>query len=141
MSVVIEAQRQDSNIQGGRRGEGTAVAIDTTARAYDLRGLIWNGQKYYAVYQEFVFLDLQNDGDGKIYYYFSPTNTVDLNEATIQAAGSTLANTLAVPKVIRGNTDAPARIQRDKDLFLIVKGSAASTLRIFPSSDSSPQAQ
>lgn len=137
-----ESQRLVANIQAARRGQGVAVTVDTTARAYDLTVLSWNGQGWKAYADEALYLDLQNDGANPIYFYFSPTNTVDLVDSTIQAAGSTLALVNAVPKILRAAQDAPVELERDIDKFLIVKSTTGTTvLRIFPSSKSTPQAQ
>lgn len=133
--MTSQALEQDADIQPAIRGEGVAVVVDTTARVYDLRGLAWNGQEFLKEFVGYLFLDLQNDGTNPIYYYFSGVNTNDLNEATIQAAGSTLARVAAVPKVLRAAQDAPVRLRLPRDLFLVVKSTGGTTtLRIFPSS-------
>lgn len=142
MGVINESMKNNANLLPPRRGNGAALTVDTTARVYDLRALAFNGQAYKANVDEALFLDLQNDGTNPIYYYFSSSNTVDLNEATVTAAGGTLALANAVPKVLRAAQDAPVEIERDIDQFLIVKSTGGtSTLRIFPSSKSTPQVQ
>jgi hypothetical protein len=136
-----EAQHQDANIQPARRGQGVAVLVDATARSYDLTRLAWNANPWNRGSQEFVYLDLQNNGAADIYYYVTNDSGLpDLNEATIQNAGDALALVNAVPKVLRAGQDAPVRLQRDLDKFLVLK-SAGSTLRIFPSSNSSARSQ
>jgi len=140
MGIVNESMQNNANLLPARRGNGAALTVDGTARAYDLRTLAWNGQSFFQNVDEALFLDLQNDGANPIYFYFSPTNTVDLNEATVTAAGGTLALANAVPKVLRSAQDAPVELERDIDLFLIVKATGGtSTLRIFPSSKSTRQ--
>lgn len=141
--IVNESMRHNANILPARRGNGVAITVDTTARAHAVTTAAWNGQTYKENYDEALFLDLQNDGTNPIYYYFSPVNTVDLNEATIQAAtDANLTPANAVPKVLRAGQDAPVEIDRDIDKFIVVKSTGGnSTLRIFPSSKSTPQAQ
>jgi hypothetical protein len=132
-----DAVNQDSNIQPARRGQGVAIAVDATARPYDITGINWNSVKYNADSQNsWLYLDLQNDGTSTIYYYFDTVTSSDMAEGTIQAAGATLAQVNAVPKAIPTGVTVPVRIKRDVDKWLVLKSSATSTLRIFPSSDS-----
>ena len=131
----------NANILPARRGNGAAITVDTTARAHAVTTSSWNAQTYKENYDESLFLDLQNDGTNPIYFYFSPTNTVDLNEATIQpATDANLVNANAVPKVLRAGQDTPIEIDRDLDKFIIVKSTGGNTtLRVFPSSKSTLQ--
>lgn len=141
--LSTEAVYQEADIQPARRGEGMAITVDTTGRAYSLQLLVINGNQFQGQYQEHVYLDLQNDGANPIYYYFDQQGTtVDIAPATVQAAGSVLVASSVVPKVLRANQDAPVRINRALDKFLhLISTGGSSTLRIFPSSASSPKIQ
>jgi len=137
-----EAIHQDADIQPPRRGQGMALAVDGVARAYDIRQLLFNGARQVPQYGEHLFVDLQNDGANPIYFYFDTQGaTIDLNETTVTPAGNSgnpvLTLSTVVPKVLRAGDDAPVRIRRDQDMWLHVKSSAGSTLRIFSSSLSS----
>lgn len=132
-----QAQNQDSDIQPARKGQGVAVTVDTTARAYDLTVLPWNTIVYLPSRQVDLFLDLRNEGTNPIYYYFAPNSTVTLNEATVVAAGGTLALDATVPNLIPAGQMISVRCSRTEDPFIHVKSTGGtSTLRIFPSSQS-----
>lgn len=137
---ITEAQRQDSNIQPPLKGQGCAQTVDTTPRAYDLRLIPWNGQNWHQVLDEDLFLDLRNDGTNPIYFYFATDNTVTLNEATVVAAGTPMAQSGVVPQLLPAGQLLSFRLRRGLDFFIHVKSTGGnSTLRIFPSSDSTPQ--
>src|SRR5882762_10388933 len=131
-----EALHQDANIQGPRRGQGIALTVDVTARAYDMRTLPWNVQSFSAPTDIFLYLDFQNDGTFPIYYYFSPAvSPVDLDDASVIAAGTPLLLDPKAPKLLRASQDATVRIQCDIDQFLVIKSTGGPTvLRIMASS-------
>ena len=136
--MTVEVETQEANIQPPRRGEGVAVTVTTISNTYDLKVLSWNGKEHLPQLHGYVFLDIQNDGANPLYYRFGSTNDNDLNEATVQAAGSTLARVAAVPKLLPAGQERAVRLQLDKDTFLSLKSTGGNTvLRIFPSSDSS----
>lgn len=142
MTSVYEAQDQDADIQAPRRGQAFALAVDATARAYDITNDNWNGNAYQPGYSDHVFLDLQNDGANPIYYYFDIQGAVvDMNVAIITAAGTTPVLDTRVPKVLRSGQDTPVRIDRVTDKFLHVVSALGSTLRVCASSLSSPKVQ
>lgn len=138
--IITESQRQDSNILPPRKGNQVAQTADTTGRAYDLRALAFNGQTYKANYDEELFLDIINDGTNPIYVQFAPDNVVTMAPATVTAAGTPMALSNTACRPIPAGQFIPVRINRNVDQFIHVQTTGGtSTLRIAPSSDSSPQ--
>lgn len=130
------AEEQSANVQPPRRGATLALTVDSTARAYSLTSLALGGftpdpgNKRRAE----VYLTLFADG-GDVYYHLADTNTVNLDDTAVIAAGGTLAfaNTYAF-KLPSGAAHS-FRIDRSQDTYLHVKTSAGSaTLRFFASS-------
>lgn len=122
-----------ANIRPPRRGAIVTHGIDTTARPLDLTTLSF-GEGADADSQ-YVFLTLQCAmGGGTIYYNLSPTTQSDLNQATVVAAGSPIAFANAGGFELPPGAIHSFLIDRVLDNFLIVKASAAATLRLFASS-------
>ncbi|WP_394825022.1 hypothetical protein [Pendulispora albinea] len=93
---------------------------------------------------------MQNDGVATIYFYFAAASgpavnpvppPADLDNSAILAAGSPLSLNAAVPLALPAGAKYRYEIKRDIDRYLVVKGAAPSTMRIFPSSKSTMQAQ
>lgn len=116
-----------------RRGAVLALTVDSTARSYALGSLAFGGHTPAASpRRNEVYLTLQADG-GAIYFYFHSSTDADLNEATVIAAGGTLAFNAAYCAVIEDGQTAQVCIDRALDKYLVVKGTG--TLRLYASSE------
>lgn len=133
-----DAVNQDSNIQIPRRGQCMAQTIDTTARKIDLRLLAFNNLAYREGRKEPVFLNLLNESATATIYFYATNDTgaADLDNNAFIAAGGTPALTNSHCYALLPLGQGSFRIFRDVDFFLVVKGSAASTLRLAVTSDS-----
>lgn len=144
MSEITTAVSQDANILPPRVGQVIALAIDATARAYDITVLSFNGEPWHAVPAQQVYLTLRNDSAAtNIYYQFGATNTASLDPAAAVTAGVALAYANTYGDFIPPGGVVNVRIHRDQDKFLVVRtATGTSTLRFYASSESSPmQAQ
>jgi|SRR6185369_14764733 len=124
---------QAARVRPPRRGQVAALEVDGTARAYDLTGLsIGGADETTSVH---VFLALQADG-GAIYYYFADSDeTVDLDESDVISAGDPLVWSNAQCAMIANGAVHELMIERNKDVFLVVKTTSSATLRVFAASD------
>lgn len=122
-----------ATVRPPRRGKVWALTLDTTDRAYDLSALDLP-QDFKSGANDDVFITMQAE-DADAYYYFHSATASDLDETTADAAGA--------PQVTQNNAHCarlPADasidllINRVADRWLIVKGSAAGILRLWPSS-------
>lgn len=144
-SYIAEAVSQDSNMQPPREGQLLALTVDATGRGYDLSVLTINSQKFQANVDEAVFLTLRNDSTTtNLYYKFALTQgaAAALDPAVTLAAGSPLAFTTTSCEFIPPSSAINHRIHRPTDKFLGVRTSSGTTvLRLYPSSESTPQGQ
>lgn len=135
----FNSEGQAANVRPPRRGACIALTVDSTARAYDLTGLTFGGGKPSedGSGARNVFLTLQAE-TADVYFHLSSTNSADINQATVIAAGGTLAFANTSCAVLKYGTDGtPVRLDRGVDKYLVVKTSAGTaTLRIWASSDS-----
>lgn len=131
------AEHQAANVVPPRRGKIIALAVDATARPYDLRALdlagYIGGDKPDSRH---VYLDLQAVG-GDVWLQFSPDTQNDLNPAAALAAGSPLAYDNTHGSRIPQNAERSVRIDRSVDKWLTVRtSSGAATLILSASSES-----
>lgn len=123
-----------------RRGLVLAVAIDSTARPYNLGALAFAGYTPSAdsVTPAEVMLTMQADGCDVFYYFHSATASDLDNTAAVSAGGSPAYATTYAAKVEDGDA-AHVMVNRAIDKFLVVKSAsgASGTLRIWASSQSS----
>jgi hypothetical protein len=132
----IAAEHQFANVTPPRRGEVLALATDTTVRAYDLRSLTLAGfapKESHA--REHVYVSI-TALSGDLYFYFSSTNSTDLDNTAKLAAGSTLAYANTYCDVLKEGNTVQFRINRQKDKYLVVKGSTTGTVIVRASSES-----
>lgn len=130
------AEHQAANILPPRRGAVLAIAVDTTARAYDIT-TIDLGDVYKAAHGDEVYLTLQADG-AKVYYHFKETTGgTGLDNTAAVAAGGTIAFADTYGAFVGDGERVQERITRNLDKFLVVKtASGTATLRIWASSHS-----
>lgn len=120
-----------------RRGSVAALTVDATARAYALGSIAMGGYtpEAAASLRNEVYVTLQADG-AAIYYYFSTSNTADLDPTAAVAAGGTLAYANAHGAVIEDGTSAQVVVDRSRDEYIVVRtASGSSTLRLYASSE------
>lgn len=134
------AEHQVADIIPPRRGSVWAVAVDSTARAYDMTALNLAGVAPEAAGTRpmDVFLYLQAETND-VYFYFDSVTGSALDNTAAQAASAAAvayANTYAV--VLKaGNPPLRVRINRSIDKFIQVKAAAAAgVLRMWASSNS-----
>lgn len=135
MGTVVEEQL--ANVQPPRRGECFALTVDSTARAYDITVLAFGGIAPEAGHsrrlETFVTLRaITND----VYFYFSNVNTADLDNTSVIAAGGALAYANPQGFPIAAGTEVRVRLDRSRDLFLIVKAASTSGTLFFRASSS-----
>jgi hypothetical protein len=141
------AERQFFECMPPRRGAVIALAVDSTARAYDLVSIALGG---------YTPFEAQNDGrhvtlwlqaeTADVYFYFAPgevgavvtTDIDDVSDTASITAGNAIAfaNTYGA-RLVANNGPLPIRINRAVDRFLVVKAaSTAGVLRFWASSAS-----
>lgn len=132
------AEHQAANVAPPRRGETFDLAVDATARSYDLRPLNLAG--YIAndkLDPKHVFLSLQAV-DGDVWIQFSPEDPTvpELNPATVITAGDPLVSNNEQGYRIPQNAELQARINRAIDRFMIVRTTmGTATLSFYASSE------
>jgi hypothetical protein len=130
------AEEQAANVQPPRRGAVLAISVDTTARPYDLSSLDLGGITPEADHKRRheTWVTLQADG-GDVYYYFSSATASNLDNTAAVAAGGTPAYATTHGAKIKQDDRHEVRIDRSRDVFLIVKTSTGTaTLRFWASS-------
>lgn len=134
------AEVQAASILPPRRGAVWAVAVDSTARAYDMTALSLAGATPEAAGTRptHVYLYLQAETND-VYFYFDSATGSALADATKQAAAAgAVAMADAHGAVLKaGNPPLRVRIDRSLDKFIQVKAaSTAGVLRMWASSES-----
>lgn len=130
---------QAENIVPPRRGYCAAVTVDSTARSYLLTSIAFGKAYNESNASDAIYLTLQNVGSVGIYFHFHDSTDADLNDATVVAAGGTLAFSAAAGMFIGPNSMVDVRIVRATDKYLVLKTSSSSaTLRLYASSQPSP---
>ncbi len=125
--IAIE---QTANVAPPRRGKVIALAVDATARPYDISALSLAGSTSLSC---IVALQAQT---ASVFYYFAPATANDLDPAAVISAGGAIAyaNTFGVE--IPAGATHEVRIDRTLDLFLVVRtSSATATLRLWAASE------
>lgn len=127
-----------------RRGTVVALAVDSTARPYDLSTLIfditqWDGSgapegSLKGRKQVVLFMQAETND---VYFAFSPTSQNDLNDTSKISAGSAMAASTAYGGMLKAGTGPfQFTIDRFQDRWLIVKAaSTAGVLRFWAGSD------
>lgn len=131
------SERQASNVRPPRHGNSLALTVDSTARAYDLTGLVLGGEAVDGVASQHrnVFLTLRAV-TSDIYFHFSDAADTDLEEATVISAGAALAFSDDAGGLVPAGQEVAVRIDRAKDKYLVVKvASTSGTLMMWSSSD------
>jgi len=133
--AFTEAQDQFFNLVGPRRGKVLAVAVDATARAYDLTALAFGDDPYQAVKAQFCDITVQADGNDIFFYFDSATGSA-LSDTAVVSAGGTAAFADTYAAKIDSGTFQTFRIRRNLDKFIQVKCASGktATLRLYASS-------
>ncbi|MBX3202328.1 MAG: hypothetical protein KF894_29640 [Labilithrix sp.] len=130
------AEHAIANVTPPRRGEVLVLATDTTVRAYDLRFLPLAGfAPRESRTREHVFVSL-TAVEGDLHFYFAPTPSLDLDEDAELAAATALAYAPEHCDVLKEGASVRLRIDRQRDKYLVVKGSAAGKIILRASSES-----
>ncbi len=130
------AEHAFANVTPPRRGEVIALTTDATVRAYDLRFLSLAGfAPREGRAREHVFVTLSAI-TGDLYFYFSSTADVDLSDSEKLAAGAALAFDVKFCDVLKAGASVRLRINRQRDKYLVVKGSTTGLLVLRASSES-----
>lgn len=119
-----------------RRGLIIRITLDTTARAYDLRSMLFgrsvapdpavpNGDKVMIRIRAIT---------ADVHYYFAEDNTVTLDSSAVIAAGGAMTLLGTFCDTIPAGAFEDVTINRDIDKYLHIKGSAAGTVVIRASS-------
>lgn len=139
--MTIEATRQADNILPPRRSGIIALAIDSTARAYDLSVITMGGSTFSSTQKgQRVYLTLQADG-GAVYFHLSSASATTLSDTATIAAGGTIAYANTYGAKIESGGSMDIRIDRLDDRYLVVKtASGTATLRFWASSQPSMSA-
>ena len=134
------AQEQDSSLLPPRRGAVWAVAVDSTARAYDLTAVAFGGSpapEAAGTRPQHVDLWLQAETNDVYFYFDSATGTSLANTTTQTATAAALAFADAHCAVLKaGNPPMKVRIDRSLDKFIQVKAATtAGVLRLWACSE------
>lgn len=134
------AEVQNAELVPPRRGAILAIAVDSTARPYDLSALELGGQTPDADLRQRheVFLWLQAETND-VYFHTSPTTQSDLDNTAKMSAGDPVAFATTYGAVLKaGNPPVRMRFDRRVDRWLVLKAaSTAGVLRIWAASLSS----
>ncbi|MBA2683260.1 MAG: hypothetical protein H0U66_02040 [Gemmatimonadaceae bacterium] len=127
MGAFVEDQL--ANVQPPRRGECFALAVDATARPYDLTPLAFGGVAVEgtAARRNETFVTLRAL-TGDVYVQFSPVTASDLDQTAVLAAGSALSYPNTHGFVIPAGQEMRVRLDRSRDRFVIVKTTTTATL-------------
>lgn len=131
-----EAGRQADNIRPPRKSHIIALAVDATARAYDLSSLEMGGKNFNAgaSLRDAIYLTLEAE-TADIYYYFDTATSSTLDDTAKVSAGGSLAYATTYAMRIPQNDTRDVRIERSTDKFLVVKtATGTATLRFYASS-------
>lgn len=134
------SETQASDVLPPRRGAVWAVAVDSTARAYDMTKLAFAGATTDAVAAkpQHVFLYLQAETND-VYFYFDNVTGTALADTGKQAAtaGAVVFDDSYAAVLKAGNPPLRVRINRAQDKFIQLKAtSTAGVLRMWASSGS-----
>ncbi len=134
------AEMQFADIAPPRRGAVWAVAVDSSARAYDMTALPLAGvtPEAAASRPQHVFLYLQAETND-VYFYFDSVTGSALADTTTQSASAAAVTMAAAHAAVlkAGNPPLRVRINRNVDKFIQVKAaSTAGVLRMWASSGS-----
>lgn len=120
-----------------RKGLNYVITLDTTARVYDLRTMLFGrlqapGTNTTNADRVMIRLKART---ADLYYHFDSTNTVTLDKTAALAAGGTLIEgTTTYGDWLAAGTWEDVTISRDVDMYLHVQGSAAGYLHMRASS-------
>jgi len=135
MATTSEAEQQKATTIGARRGQIVAIAVDGTARSYDLRLLPFGGQAFQQSFKEAVFITLANDGGVPLYYQLNQDGTADIDPSANIAISNPPAFTNTHCQAIFSNTKEVIRLDRFVDKFIVIRtAGSATTLRLSVSS-------
>lgn len=130
------AVKQDSQVTPPVVGKILAITLDATSRRYDLGGVDFGGTP--VAEGGMLFLCLKTDVKCYVAFNSSDAGTVD-ETAALAAGGSVSAFTSNGAWEIEAGVEFPVYVNRLSHRYLVVKGSAAGTLRIRAGSPSSIQ--
>ncbi|MCW5834503.1 MAG: hypothetical protein KIS78_19030 [Labilithrix sp.] len=112
------------------------MATDTTVRAYDLRFLpLADFAPRESKAREHVFVTIQAVS-GDLYFYFSQTPDLDLDEDDELAAGTALEYATEYCDLLKEGASVRLRLNRQRDKYLVVKGSTTGSMLLRASSES-----
>lgn len=131
------AENQAANIVPPREGEPLAITLDTSSRAKYLGGVALADMAAPATVADAgksFFLSIQTD----VAFYFMLADNAEAvcDETAVNAAA--IVNVVKTAKTcmyVPAGAEANLRLDRWKDRYLIVKGTAAGTIRLYASSD------
>jgi len=126
-----------ANFTPPRRGDTLALAVDATARAYDMGSLSIGGYTPDAGLSRKceVIVTLQARG-ARVFFHTSSTNAASLDDTAAVAAGGTLAYANTYGAWIEDGGQVSLTFDRRKDRYLVVKtASGTATLGIWGSSE------
>lgn len=119
-----------------RRSLILPITLDATARAYDLRSMLFGrliAPDPAAVNGDKVMLRIRTFS-ADLYYYFAPDNTVTLDKTQAISAGGAIAVANTYGDHLAAGTWEDVTIDRSVDQYIHVQGSGAGTLIIRASS-------
>jgi len=140
--MTDQATSQSDNIVPPRLSKVCAITVDGTSRAYDLRLLALGVAFRTAADNDYIYVDMVNDGAVTIYYAFSnATGTVDDTVVNAAAAAPLVFGATMAQSIPAGGFRSE-RVQRNVDQWLMLKcaGAGTSTLRMNASSQPSAAA-
>lgn len=136
MGTTVEEQY--ANVTPPRRGECMALAVDVTARPYDLTVLPIQGVLPEAAHSRRLesYLTMRAI-TADVWFYFSGVTASDLSAVANIAVGGALSYPTTNGWVIPVGTEVRVRIDRSRDLFLICQ-TAAGTATLLVRASSNP---
>ena len=126
-------EEQAANLFPPRKSQIIALAVDSTARAYDLWTLTFDGKTPGSGGRQEVFVQFTAEGTD-VFFCFDSGNTADLSDATTISAGGALAYAVAYgAKLVKDGLYPPVRLDVTKDRYLHVKAASGTsgTLRFW----------
>jgi hypothetical protein len=129
---------QADNILPPRQGQILPINVNTTSLSYDLRNVALQSNYIPDQKRQFVFVTLNNRGSADVYFYFSNTNSTNLNDANAVALGANLAFATSYGAKLASGSERSYRIDKDVDRYLCVKtNSSTAVVELYVSSEPS----
>lgn len=128
-------QEQAARITPPRKNTVLAITLDTNVRAYDITGLSIGGftPDAGAARHGHVFVTIQAQTADAFFYFHTATDSALSTTDAISAGAAAVYGATHCLRIPAGE-ERTYFLDRSKDKFLVVKGSAAGVLRLFASS-------